>query len=166
MLKEKSHCLGGLTRAAITEVCRAPKQLQILGSTGCLGVPTTPAFELTTDQTNSRFYFRQRVRSDGGFQHQVSYGVTALGTNLATAFVIINPMSFFSTVASGTGCALPAATTLNTGIEYVIWNQGGNTLTIYAQTGETINGGASITVATSAYVRLIAATVGLWMRVS
>ena len=130
------------------------------------GTPTTPAFELTADQTNSRLYFRQVVRSTGGFQHEVSYAVTALGTNLATAYVITTPQTYFSTVAASTGCALPDSTALNTGIEYAIWNQGANTLTVYAQTGDTIEGGASITVAVGAFVRLIAVTSGLWMRAS
>lgn len=131
-----------------------------------LGVPTTPAFEYTTDQTNSRHYFQQIVRSAGGFQHEVTYGVTALGTNLATAYVITTPQTYFSTVAASTGCALPDSTALNTGIEYIIWNQGANTLTVYAQTGDTIGGGASTTVASGAFIRLIAPVSGLWMRVS
>ena len=137
-----------------------------LANQNSVGTPTTPAFEYTTDQTNSRHYFRQIVRSAGGFQHEVTYGVTAIGTNLATAYVITTPMTYFSSTPVGTGCALPDSTALNTGIEYIIWNQGGNNLVIYAQTGDTIGGVASITIATSTFVRLVAATTGLWMQVS
>jgi hypothetical protein len=113
------------------------------------GGATTPAGELTYDKTNSRWYTRQRVRTEVAFSQVPDYAVTATGTNLATAYAIHSAYTYFSTVAASTGAAVPSAAA-SLGEEKVIWNFGANTLTVYAQSGETIGGSASITVAAGA----------------
>jgi len=84
-------------------------------------------------------------------------GVTALGTNLASAYKIICAQTEFSTVAASTGAALPSALTLQhtkspnnnilniLGKTFRIWNDGANTLTVYAPDSSTIDGTAGAT---------------------
>lgn len=70
-------------------------------------------------------------------------GLTAAGTNQATALTLTSNYSRFSTVASGTGAALPRA---HAQPEHVIYNGGANALTVYPTGTETINGSASFSV--------------------
>lgn len=87
--------------------------------------------------------------------------LTATGTNLATAYVLTKPYSSFNTVAASTGAALPANAAA-VGQMWVVWNNGANALTVYAQTGDTINYSASLSVAASAVARLVSFGDGLW----
>jgi hypothetical protein len=93
---------------------------------------------------------------------QVTTAATAAGTNLATAFPLVSPYTYFNTVASGTGAALPPNAAAR-GQEWVVWNFGSNTLTIYAQTGDTIVYGASTTIAAGAKSRFVSSGNGLWL---
>lgn len=84
-------------------------------------------------------------------------GETATGTTLATAFVITNSQTQFSTAASNTGAVLPSAITLkNTkspdlsitnilGKRFTIWNDGASPLKVYAPDASTIDGTAGAT---------------------
>ena len=117
-------------------------------------VPTVPCFSIVPDKTNKLFRFSYAPQSDSGFAAGVDYAVTATGTNLATAYQITKLFTFCSTVAAGTGVKLPPATTENIGKEFVILNQGANALTIYAQSGDTVSGGASISLASGSRVRV------------
>jgi hypothetical protein len=127
------------------------------------GGATAPAAQATWDRTNSRWYFRQRIRTDVALSQLPDYAITATGTNLATAYAIKSAYSYFSTVAAGTGAALPSAA-VALGEEKVIWNQGANALTVYAQSGETIGGAGSISVAGGAKVRLVALQNAFWIQ--
>jgi hypothetical protein len=69
-------------------------------------------------------------------------GITALGTNQATAQVVANSINVISIVASGTGIILPNAGSL-LGSRIIIFNQGANTLNIYPNSGSNIDGGTT-----------------------
>jgi hypothetical protein len=71
-------------------------------------------------------------------------GQTALGTNQATAFLMTNPTTQFTVVASGTGVVFPPAVQ---GMELCVINDGAQTLTAYgsATTSDTIDGVATAT---------------------
>lgn len=68
-----------------------------------------------------------------------AWGLTATGTNAATALVLTGDFANFSTVASGTGTILPYAEGQP---EQVIYNGGANALAVYPQATEYINGGS------------------------
>lgn len=61
-----------------------------------------------------------------------------------------------ATVAAGTGVRLPGAA--GAGLSVVVWNDGANTLTVYAPSGGNINGSASVTLAPG--------TAGRWITTS
>ena len=128
-----------------------------------LGVDTTPAFQITPDKTNGYWYVQNPIKVNGNIGQNTNYGVTAVGTNLATALAITATYTWVSTVASGTGVALPSAVAKQVGSEYVIWNAGANALKVYANTGDSILGsGASVTVSASAKIRLVCITTTAW----
>lgn len=72
-----------------------------------------------------------------------STGLTAAGANQATAYVIVSPLSVFSTVAAGTGARLPTGSSPNDSL--ATYNGGANALTVYPASGGSINGGATNT---------------------
>lgn len=84
---------------------------------------------------------------------QLQNGLTATGTNAATARPLQAIFNRFTTVAAGTGCILPSG--LPALAEIVVRNQGANSLTIYAPPGKQINGGANVVLTTSAVFRLV-----------
>jgi hypothetical protein len=118
------------------------------------GAPTVPCMAIVPDKTNKLFKFSYSPQSDTGFSGGTDYAVTATGTNLATAYQITKQFTYCSTVAAGTGVKLPPATTENLGKEFVIINTGASALTVYAQSGNTVGGGASISVASGNRVRV------------
>lgn len=63
-------------------------------------------------------------------------GLTATGTNQATAYAMTAADNEFTTVASGTGAILYAGTP---GDEQWVYNAGANALTVYPPTGSKIN---------------------------
>ena len=67
-------------------------------------------------------------------------GLTATGTNQATAYVLTSSFSNFTTVAASTGALLPSAHAKG---NYFIMNNGANTLAVYPAVGETINSGSA-----------------------
>jgi hypothetical protein len=73
-------------------------------------------------------------------------GITAAGTNLATAVQLSTSLNVVSTAASGTGVKLLPA---ENGAEMVVANDGANSLTVYALSGSTIDGSASVSIATT-----------------
>lgn len=71
-------------------------------------------------------------------------GKTATGTNLATAYPISTAFIEFTTVAASTAAALPPATVCSPGDSIVVCNNGGaNSLTVYTQSGETVDAAAT-----------------------
>jgi len=71
---------------------------------------------------------------------QVDNAITAAGSVAADATQVNNTYVRVSTAASGTGIKLPA---VEAGAMMVVRNDGAQTLTVYPQTGTTINGTAS-----------------------
>ena len=64
-------------------------------------------------------------------------GLTATGTTQGTALALTSSFSIFSTVASSSGAILPLAGNQN---DFVVYNGGSNTLTVYPAVGQQING--------------------------
>lgn len=74
-------------------------------------------------------------------------GLTATGTNQATALPIDSHHNAFTTVAASTGAVL--SSTLTPGDDVYVYNGGAQTLTIYpAGAIDTIDNGASATIVT------------------
>ena len=96
----------------------------------------------------------------------IGYALTATGVALGSAFQITQTLSYFTTVGSGTGAALPLAGN-NLGTEFLVWNAGGNSLTLYATTGDVIgvpgSFGASATISANAWKSFIAISPGIWV---
>lgn len=65
-------------------------------------------------------------------------GISAAGTNAATAAVLANAVNFVGTTASGAGVILPASSSPGDGV--FIFNGGANPLNVYPTTGSQING--------------------------
>lgn len=87
---------------------------------------------------------------------------TAIGSNRAGAFVIAYELTRFSTVAASTGAVLPAAAA---GLSFTIINAGANTLTVYANGSDTINGTAGATgvsLASGKTATYFSASTGTW----
>jgi len=96
----------------------------------------------------------------------IGYALTATGVALGSAFQITQTLSYFTTVGSGTGAVLPLAGN-NLGTEFVVWNAGGNSLALYASTGDVIgvpgSFGASATISADAWKSFIAISPGIWV---
>lgn len=67
----------------------------------------------------------------------VATGLTAAGTNQATAYQVTSARNQFSTVASGTGAILDSSAA--PGDSQLIYNGGANVLKVYPTTGAKIN---------------------------
>lgn len=80
-------------------------------------------------------------------------GLTAAGTNQATATLISGHLAAFSTVGSSTGGVLSSIFT--PGDDVYVFNGGSNTLTIYPNGSDTIDNTTSQTIATLK---------GIWLR--
>jgi len=93
------------------------------------------------DLTNNRFNFVQSVKAPA-FQYGTSYGVTSTGTTLGTALALTQSHTYVSSGAASSGVALPANAS-HIGEEWIVWNQTGNSIIVYAASGETIGGAAS-----------------------
>lgn len=94
-------------------------------------------------------YFSSRVLFYGIFNPPQTTGLTATGTNSATAFQLpAGEFYAFSTVAAGTGAKFHNASALP-GPRIIVFNAGANALTLYPTSG-TINGAGSVTVAAGA----------------
>lgn len=79
----------------------------------------------------------------------VASGLTAAGSTQGTALVL-NDVNEFTTTAASTGGILPVGSTV--GDEVWVYNAGASTLSIYGQTGESINSAsanAAFSVATT-----------------
>ena len=75
-----------------------------------------------------------------------STGLTAAGTNAATALQLAVSYNVVSTTAASTGVKLLKT---ENGACMVVANDGASTLTVYPPTGSTIDGSASVSIATT-----------------
>ena len=120
---------------------------------GNIGVGTgkgSPAFALDVNGTVSATY-------NAG---STATGLTAAGTNLATALVLAAQYNVVSTTALSTGVALPSVT----GVKIWVYNAGTNSLTVYPPSG-TVNGSASFTLATTLKAQFVQVAAGVWYSV-
>lgn len=72
--------------------------------------------------------------------------ISAAGTTAATATLLSTVFSTVGTTAASTGVKLPPT---EAGALVVVSNDGAQTLTVYPQTSSTIDGSASVTIATT-----------------
>lgn len=97
--------------------------------------PLIPGQRLAEDDVLNKFLSFPSV--------SVSSGLTALGTTLATALVLTSVINQLSTVAANTGAALAS---LVPGAHQDLYNDGASPVTVYAPTGYTVDGVASVTL--------------------
>lgn len=76
----------------------------------------------------------------------VSSGLTATGSSATDALQLSNSWNVVGTTASSTGVKMPTA---EAGAQMLIANDGAQTLTVYPQTGTTIDGASSVSIATT-----------------
>jgi hypothetical protein len=69
-------------------------------------------------------------------------GLIATGSTQADALPILRRINLFATVAAGTGCMLPQATSSRT-LQLTIINRGANALLVYPPPGGKIEGGST-----------------------
>jgi len=97
--------------------------------------------------------------------HSVTTGISAFGTNQATATTLTKEINIVSTVASGQGVALPTAVA---GMVLYITNSSANSLLVYPGTSAQINSlgtNAALTQAAGATLQFIAPTTTQWYSV-
>lgn len=90
----------------------------------------------------------------------VDNSVTATGSSASDAAQVNNAFVRVATAAASTGVKLPTA---ETGAMMVVRNDGANTLTVYPQTGTTINGSASTTIAASKATLFVGTSPTTWV---
>lgn len=93
-------------------------------------------FSCTMRDSGSSFVIYPNLVSSGYTRFSVNTGLTATGTTRADAYAITKTQNEFTTVASGTGCILPANAA---GADITIWNQGADTLNVYPVAGAQID---------------------------
>lgn len=87
------------------------------------------------------------ITAGGYVLRSVGNALTAAGTTRADALQLNREINNVTTTASGTGVVLPVGVV---GMQIVIDNNGANTLAVYANGSETINGTAGATGVTMA----------------
>jgi hypothetical protein len=90
----------------------------------------------------------------------VANGLTATGTTATDALALSAVVNVVATTASSTGVKLPPA---EAGAQVVVFNNGANTLTVYPQTGSTIDAGASVSIATGKERVFFGASPTVWL---
>lgn len=86
-------------------------------------------------------------------------GLTATGTNQATALPLSNMMSRVTTTAVGTGVLLPVSIP---GLSVTITNRGANPLTIYGNGTDVVNSVAFVVMPSNATGTFVTAVAGNW----
>lgn len=116
--------------------------------------------------------FSGPVASDNGFVGNVTGTVTgtvvqpvsavaATGTNLATAAALSAGVNVVSAADGTKGVKLPAAVAGTTITVYS--SVATNGLVVYANTGDTINGSASVTMEGQTWLQAVATTADVWL---
>lgn len=90
----------------------------------------------------------------------VATGLTATGTTAANALPLSAVVNVVATTAASTGVILPPA---EAGAQVVVFNNGANALTVYPQTGSTIDAGASVSIATGKERIFFGASPTVWL---
>jgi hypothetical protein len=97
-----------------------------------------------------------------GLVQGVENGITATGSGAGDAFALSRFVNQISGGAGTTGAILPAATTVPAGVPIWIRNDSGSNKIIYPPSGGTLNGGASVTLATGGGIACIRYTSTVW----
>lgn len=105
---------------------------------------------VTGDQLNQwRDQINNAFNGNTAFPQQSSTatGLTAAGSNQATALALTKQINVITTAAASTGVTLPAASTVGVGGFVVIFNAGANAIKVYGAVGssDTIDGVAAAT---------------------
>lgn len=87
--------------------------------------------------------------------------IAATGSNVATAALLSNGINVVSAADGTKGVRLPAASTGTTIRVYSSVATSG--LVVYAATGDTINGGASVTMEGQTWLEAVATTPDVWL---
>lgn len=87
-------------------------------------------------------------------------GLTAAGSSASDALVLTSVYNHVTTTAASTGVQLPAT---ETGETIVVANDGVNALTVYPPTGSTIDGAASVSLATGKRRFFFAVSPTIWL---
>ena len=124
--------------------------------------------------------FSGPVKSDNGFEGNVIGNITgnitgtvtgtvvqpvsavaAAGTNLATAAALSNGVNVVSGASGTNGVALPTAVA---GTTITVYSSAAtNGLIVYANTSDTINGGASVTMEGQTWLQAVAVSDAAWL---
>jgi hypothetical protein len=105
---------------------------------------------VTGDQLNQwRDQINNAFNGNTAFPQQASTatGLTAAGTNQATALALTKAINVITTAAASTGVSLPSAATVGIGGFVVIFNGGASAIKVYGAVGssDTIDGVAAAT---------------------
>jgi hypothetical protein len=137
----------------------------IFGPAGVtIGAPAAQAAPAVGDLNCVRLFVGGAALTGGGAD-TVTGGITAAGTNQATATVLTGQFNVVTTVAAGTGVTLPAATI---GAHCLVRNSGANALLVYPAGTAAINAQAAsapTTVAVNSTAYFEAQTALLWFTV-
>ena len=88
--------------------------------------------------------------------------LTAAGSSATDALALSAVHNRVSTTAASTGVKLPTA---EAGAIVTVANDGANTLTVYPQTGATIDGGASVAIATTKRRLFVGISPTVWVSI-
>jgi len=99
------------------------------------------------------------IHNSGNTLRSVATGLTATGTNAGTALALTAGLNRVSTVAAGTGVALPQSAA---GLEVTIFNDGASPLTVYGNSTDTIDGSASVTLTNAKRCMYFCFVAGAW----
>jgi len=88
--------------------------------------------------------------------------LTAAGSSATDALALSAVHNRVSTTAASTGVKLPPA---EAGAIVTVANDGASTLTVYPQTGSTIDGGASVSVATTKRRLFVGISPTVWVSI-
>jgi len=128
-------------------------------ASGAAGSATTAA---KSDHVHPHPTALQSGASIPGALQSVATGLTAAGTNQATALALTADINFVSTVAANTGVVIPGAAA---GKTVIVINRGANALLVYPSTGhnfDTLAANASISVPVNGLLEVFGTSTTQW----
>jgi hypothetical protein len=99
-------------------------------------------------------------------QESVGSGLTAVGTNRATALVLSHQINDITTAASSTGAVLPSVASVGIGTIIIVFNAGANAITMFASGSDTIDtvaGATGVTLTNAKRCMYIAVAAATWI---
>jgi hypothetical protein len=120
-----------------------------------------------TDLNSFRDQVNNAFNGTTAFPMQVSVatGLTAAGTNQATALPLTKALNVVATAAASTGVLLPDDTVVGVGGAVTVYNDGANAIKVYATGSDTIDGTAGatgVTLTNAKRCRFVVVSVGAW----